>query len=459
MNVAVLDVGKTNVKLSIASPAGEIIEAISTPNTAVAGPPYRHHDLKGIEAWLVDGLRRLAKRHAVGAIVTCAHGSGGVLIGEDRPIMPMIDYEQAVPEDVDRAYLAEAGSYRERASAIMLGASHLGRQMLWLEMRWPEAFAAATAFLPTPQYWAWRLSGVAAEEVTSLAAQSHIWASPDRRPATLVARRGWERLLPPLRPAWASLGRLKPEFAASIGLDAGTRVLCGIHDSSANFYRYQAAGLSDMTVVSTGTWIVALTDRAGMDFDVERSGHSCNADVFGNPMPGTLTMGGREFSAIADGAKGPAERRDIDRIVETRTFALPSFGPDDGLFPGTAGRGSLHGPLAEDGSIRFSLAVLYSALLTARCVAELPPARTVVLDGNFVVDPLYGALVARLLPERRVLVSRNTTGTATGAALLAGHETRREPAPIDLETPDIAALPDLSDYYARWRAAIGKPET
>ncbi|MGY5774670.1 FGGY-family carbohydrate kinase [Rhizobium sp. LEGMi135b] len=452
--VAVFDIGKTNVKLSAASDDGHVLETLSTPNIVKDGPPYRHHDLAELEAWLIDSLTALGKRHDIGAIVTCAHGSGGVLVDAQGAAMPMIDYEQPIPADVDARYRAIVGPFRERASAIMLGAAHLARQMLWQEMHWPETFAVASAYLATPQYWAFRLSGVLASEVTSLAAQSHLWASADGRPAALVASRGWQRLMPPMRRAWETLGPLKPELARRCGLKATTRILCGVHDSSANFYRYQAADLSDFTVVSTGTWIVALTDRNGVDFSVEQPGHSCNADVFGNPAPGMLTMGGREFSTVAAKASGPASLQALRMIVESGTFALPTFGSDDGLFPGTARRGRLEGPLVEEESVRFTLAVLYSALLTVACIRDLPPARTVVLDGNFVVDPLYGAIVAALLPDRRVLVSRSATGTATGAAMLAAHESRASPAALAAEAPDISGLPELSSYQQHWQTLI-----
>ena len=456
--IAVLDIGKTNVKLSIVTADGALVETLSTPNPVIDGPPYRHHDLDGLERWLIVGLRDLGTRHAIDVIVTCAHGSGGVLVGSDGPAMPMVDYEQPIPTEIAEAYRAAAGSYRERASPIMLGASHLARQMLWQETCWPEQFAKAVAFLATPQYWAWRLSGVLAGEVTSLAAQSHLWASADSRPAAIVAERGWQRLMPPMRRAWETLGPLKPEFAAVTGLSPQIRVLCGIHDSSANFYRYQAAGLVDFTVVSTGTWIVLLTDRTGMNFDTERAGQSCNADVHGRPLPGMLTMGGREFSAVSAGREGPAALGVLHRIVQSRTFALPAFGPDDGLFPGSAWRGRIEGPLAREPEIRFTLAVLYAALLTVECVERLPPAQTTVLDGNFVSDPLYGALIAGLLPQKRVLVSRSTSGTAIGAALLAGHETRKRPAPLATEIPDTSGLPDLSPYRALWRARTTRME-
>ena len=449
--VAVFDIGKTNVKLFAATGSGTILEELSAPNRVQDGPPYRHHDLDALEGWLLDGLADLGRRHPIEAIVACSHGSGGVLVGPDGAAMPMIDYDQDPPPDITADYAGMAGSFRDRGSAVMLGSAHLARQMLWLERGWPDAFARATAFLALPQYWAFRLCGVAASEVTSLAAQSHLWSGADGRPTPLVARRGWEHLLPPMRPAFETLGTLKPELARRCGLPPGTRVVCGIHDSSANFYRYQAAGLSDLTVISTGTWIVALTDRTGVDLDTETPGLSCNADVFGRPVPGILTMGGREFAAVADGADGPATLEALRRCVASRTVVLPSFGADDGLFPGTSRRGRIHGPLAGDPSVRFTLALLYAALLASQCLQALPASRTVVLDGGLVRDPLFGAIMAALNPTVRVLVDRDPHGTATGAALLATHEARRGLAPLAAEAPDVYGLPDLLPYWSHWR--------
>lgn len=454
--VAVFDVGKTNAKLYAVSEDGRIVATASTPNRVLDGPPYRAHDLAGLEDFLLGALADLAARFDVAAVVPCAHGGSGVLVDEAGAAMPMIDYEQAPPEAVAAAYRAEADGFRERGgSAIMLGAAHAARQLVWLERDWPAAVAAATAYLPAPQYWSWRLSGVLADEVTSAAAQSHLWCASERRRAAIVARRGWNRLMAPMTPAWATLGTILPEIAARTGLDRRTRVLCGVHDSSANFYRYQAAGLSNLAVVSTGTWIVALTDRVdGFDFDDARGGRSCNADVFGAPTPGMLTMGGREFAAVADGAPGPADPAALARLVRDGVLALPFFGQDEGLFPGRGRRGRIAGPL--DPADRFTLAVLYAALLTAEILDALPPARRVVLDGTFVRDPLYGALVQRLRPDAETLVNPDTAGHAAGAALLAGHETRRALAPLALIRPDVRGLPELAAYRAAWRDALTK---
>jgi sugar (pentulose or hexulose) kinase len=450
--VAVFDIGKTNVKLNVVKSDGEILETLFTPNPSLDGPPYRHHNLAGLEDWLLTNLAALATRHPLSTFVACGHGSGCVLVDDDGPAAPMIDYEQPLPASVERAYAEAAGPYLERGSPIMLGATHIARQMLWIEQEHPAAFAKTRHVLGVPQYWAWRLSGVAASEVTILGAQSHIWNAPDCRPASIVAARGWQRLIPPFAPAWKSLGQIRPELASRHNLPPTLQVLCGIHDSSANFYRYQAARLADMTVVSTGTWIVGLSDSFDPAALSEAHGMTCNADVHGRPLAGALTMGGREFSKVAGESLSakPADPATVARLIERGTMALPSFGNEDGLFPGSKAQGRITGPTPETPEERRALAVLYTALLTSVCLDALRSEKLVILDGSFVRDPLYAALVAAFRPGSPTLFNLNSQGTAAGSALLASHEKRTAPIPIPLETPPALNLTGLTAYRGRW---------
>ena len=76
--VAVLDVGKTNVKLTAASREGELLETVSLANAPAAGaalPPHRCG--RASTAWLFAELPALARRHGIGAIVATGHGSAG----------------------------------------------------------------------------------------------------------------------------------------------------------------------------------------------------------------------------------------------------------------------------------------------------------------------------------------------------------------------------------------------
>ena len=76
-----------------------------------------------------------------------------------------------------------------------------------------------------------------------------------------------------------------------------------------------------------------------------------------------------------------------------------------------------------------------------------------MLDGTFVREPLYGALVAALRPDRRVLVNLDHYGVATGAALLAGHETRPAPGAAGLGASGAACISHtFRAYRDRWRS-------
>lgn len=457
--VAVLDVGKTNVKLSAVTPDGAILETLTVANTVINSGPWRHHDLAGLGDWVFSSLSEFAKRYRFTTFVSSGHGSGGVLVGTDPDAgdgtaMPMIDYEQMPPADIQRRYSTLAGSFLDRGSAVMHAATHLARQMFWMQQAEREAFDKAKWFLNLPQYWAWRLSGVAVSEATGLGAQSHLWNVAERRWAPIVGSQGWTHLMPPLAPAWQPIGRIRPELAERHGLPKDMRVLTGIHDSSANFYRYQASGLGDATVLSTGTWIVALSGRTPIDALDERRGMTLNSDVHGNPVGGILTMGGREFTHVAGAdSQGDADPVVICRLISRGTMALPYFGDDDGLFPGSAGRGAIIGALPADAAERKALAVLYVALLTVECLDALGSTGRVVLDGSFLRDPLFAALVAALRPQGDTVCNPDNSGVASGAALLAEHETRMTHAPIALEKPiDFHHSPaELSAYRRRWQ--------
>ena len=295
---------------------------------------------------------------------------------------------------------------------------------------------------------------MAVSEYTAMGAQSQFWNVAERRFAPIVGTMGWERLMPAFAPAWTSLGPIRPDLCRRYGLPEGIAVHVGAHDSSANFYRYQAAGIDKFMLVSTGTWIVALTRDADLARLDETRGMTLNADTLGRPVAGALCMGGREFSLIAgpDWATAKADTATVARLIGQGTFAVPSFGENDGQFPGTARRGRIAGPPPATPGERRSLAVLHAALLTAEVIATLDPKARVILDGSFLREPLYAPLVAALRPGAVTEVSTETTGAAAGAALLATHAVRPGPVPVSLAAarPPMD-LPDLSRYAMQWR--------
>ena len=82
-----------------------------------------------------------------------------------------------------------------------------------------------------------RLSGVAVTEISSMACQTHLMDTRSQELSSMVKARGWAKFFPRMAKAWETIGRLKPEFMGS-GFRGEGRVTAGVHDSTANFMRY-----------------------------------------------------------------------------------------------------------------------------------------------------------------------------------------------------------------------------
>lgn len=171
--IAVLDIGKTNLKLVVASDDGWPLETHAIPNVPMTQGLYLAYDLAGLEEWFLDTLANVSQRHAIGAVIVAAHGCGAVLVDGNAPVLPMMDYDAVCPPEIDEAYARIAPGYDEVFCGIG-GAMRLGKQLLWQESAYPLGFARAKTYLTTAQFFALRLGGRAASEISQLAAQSHI---------------------------------------------------------------------------------------------------------------------------------------------------------------------------------------------------------------------------------------------------------------------------------------------
>ncbi len=177
------------------------------------------------------------------------------------------------------------------------------------------------AFLAYPQYWSWRLSGVAASEATSLGAHTDLWRPYEGRLSSMVDKLGWRRLFPPMRKAWDTLGTLKPEVAAATGLAPDVRVICGAHDSNASLVPHLISRRDPFTVISTGTWVIIMAVGGTARLD-PKADMLANVDVRGEPVPTARFMGGREYAVLAGDAPADADEADIASVHRLRRARL-----------------------------------------------------------------------------------------------------------------------------------------
>ncbi|WP_426413166.1 FGGY-family carbohydrate kinase [Bradyrhizobium ganzhouense] len=445
--VAVLDVGKTNVKLALFDD-GRLLWEKSAPNRIRPGPPYPHEDVASTWNFFLDAIREAARSHRISAIVPTAHGAAGALIGQNDLAAPVMDYEFTGIEAIEPDYARLRPPFSESLSPNLPAGLNLGRQLAYQKWRCPDLFAKARHFVGYPQYWTWRLAGAAVSEVTSLGAHTDLWAPRRGQASSLVKALGVDRLLPPLRRAFDPLGPIKPEIAALTGLAPETQVFCGIHDSNASLLPYLVSRQAPFTVLSTGTWVILMCVGLSLDQLDPRDDTLANVDALCRPIACGRFMGGREYAVIAGGGGNP-DPGGIERIIASGAMALPCFSGHGGPYATT--KGVIHGEVAT--CDRTALATLYCALVSDLMLTRMgATGGDLIVEGTFADNLPFCQTLGALRPRQRVFAAEDAAGTARGAAMLAQWPPSyhiAEPSPVDP-----ISISDLDSYRKAWTAAV-----
>ena len=452
--IAVIDIGKSNAKLAIVDRASlSIVDIATTINRVVGGGRYPHYDVDQLWTWIRRGLRTFAATAEIDTISVTTHGACFALIKGDELALPVLDYEYDGPEAVRETYAEARGRFEETLSPDLPNGLNAGRQLYWLSRAFPEAFARVDTILPYPQYWGWRFTGEKASETTSLGCHTDLWNPGARSFSTLATREGWQRLFPPLKRPWDTLGTITPALAAETGLPTTCRVVTGIHDSNASLLPHLIAHARPFSVLSSGTWMIVLApggSLAGLD-----ATRDClaNVDAFGEPVPSARFMAGREFELLTAGAPGNATADALAEVVSGEIMAVPPFAPGTGPFAGRGGwrkGGRPIDPSTLSPDVRTTAASLYVVLVTETCLALAGAAGAIVVEGPFARNQLFlAALAARV--ARPVLAERDATGTTYGAAMLALMPNAKPPPPPGRVVEPLTL--DLAAYAQRWLAS------
>ncbi len=448
--IAVIDIGKTNAKVVlIDSTTHQQVAGRSTPNVVRRDGVYPHADVEMLWAFIIEGLKSLGAEHGgVDGISITTHGATAALMAGEQLALPVLDYEHNGPEDTAAAYGAVRPGFAESLSPRLPHGLNLGAQIFWQAQAHAPAFAQVTAILTYPQYWAWRLTGVMASEVTSLGCHTDLWAPARGEFSSLVQSQGWAELFPAVRPAASVLGRVRPDVAAVTGLRGDTPVTCGIHDSNASLLPHLGAHETPFTILSTGTWAIAMTVGGDTDKLDPRRDSLANVDAFGRAVPTARFMGGREFDQLVREVVTPSAA-DVARVVNEDIRVQPNFTPGVGPFPDARGRWT-HEPETLTAGQRTAAASLYLALVTRACLDLCGLGREIIIEGPLARNALFGRALARLsgVPVR---ASGDATGTSLGASMLFGGGQGHAEAGPEATPLDVAGF---DAYAARWRAEI-----
>jgi sugar (pentulose or hexulose) kinase len=450
---AVVDVGKTNIKIVLFGPDGRPVAEHKIASLNHEGPPYRNIDPNPLIELCREALPALDAILPIDVVVPSAHGSAlACLAGDGSLALPVMDYTAEPPADVVVAYRKVQPPFDEVFSPLLPMALIHGVQLFWQQQAFAEGFARIKTVVPWIQYVSYLLSGKLVTEISSMACHSHLVNVRHGGFSSLVKHMGWEPLFPPMAKAWEAIGTLRPEFLGA-GFRGRSKVLAGVHDSNANYLRYLAGGQKKFTLLSTGTWIIGFDTEARLDHLVREKDTVSNTDVFGHPVGCCRFFGGHEYEVLSGGAGSEhATLACVQDLINDPAYALPSFSDSGGPVPHTGSRGEVTGGNVKSPGQKASLASLYCALMVAESLDALNSRHDIIVDGPFSRNLVFLQVLAQLRQGQKVLASDLRDGTTAGAACLALMPDGKLPhVPLSLTAVAPQNLSGLKQYQKSWQ--------
>ena len=464
-NIGVIDIGKTHVKVTVIDlQHWQERASLKQQNIALTRPPYPHFDSEAHWQFILDSLRQLNQHYPIEAISITTHGASIVLLQKDGSLAaPIMDYEFSDLDNAAAAYDEIRPNFNMTGSPRLKLGLNVGAQIFWQFQQDPSLVTKVDNVLTYPQYWAFRLTGKPATEVTSLGCHTDLWEPREHRYTDLVKTLGIANKMAPLHRAMDSMGPLLPPLAKRTGLNPKVNILCGIHDSNASLYPHLLTREPPFSVISTGTWVIAFAIGGHITPLDPKRDTLMNVHAFGDPVPSARFMGGREFEQVMDGIALPAvtslQKQDLDKVLDENIMLLPAIEHHSGPYQGMPANWTVP-ETALTASSRFIAVSFYLALVSANCLKMIGAKGPIILEGPFVANSLYIKMLAIAANSPIEVTQGAAMGTSIGAALLAetsANITFQPQQKPDLETEISHLLPNnqsLHAYANTWQKAV-----
>lgn len=324
---AIIDIGKTNSRAILADlTLRHEIAQRRMENRVLAGPPYPHLDVAAQADFILRALADFAARGPVAGVMVIGHGATVALVDDAGLVLPVLDYEHNGPDELAADYDRLRPPFAQTGSPRMAGGLNIGAQLHWLRARFPQQAARAQHALFWPQFWTWQLTGAPFTEISYATSHSDLWSLADARRVG-EAMAPLTGLFPPLAPAGAVAGVIRPHLAAAYGLPAGIPVHVGAHDSSLALVPHAGpVARTPSVAMSTGTWLTAFAIGVEVMPPDPAPGVMASLDIFGRLVPNFRFMAGKARADIlgdrVDLPPRPAEACRIVQDPHSGTFQL-----------------------------------------------------------------------------------------------------------------------------------------
>jgi L-fuculokinase len=484
--IAVLDVGKTNKKLSVYDRQFKVLASERTTLETKMKDGLEVEASEELLVWFREAITRLAKNFEIKVISVCMHGATcAMLDAEGNLAYPVISYTSEKGTEIQEEFYNTFGDREtllRTTCTADVGFCNLAKVFYYVKTRLPEVWVKVDSVLLYNSYFGYELTGVKSMEPTYLGNHNYFRDFAKNTWSDVGVMLGANNLFPEkLSNPWDALGVVKPELAEACGLPADCQVTMGLHDSNANFLPYLARGYENFILNSTGTWCVLMSKASSPKLSEEEITAKIffNLDVFNRPVRTAIFPGGLEYEKFGElsGLKNATDAALVEKIVADQDlFVIPGVMPDASAFPGVEAK-VIHKdqtwlytdlekqggtPMASLGQEYLAALNLALALATRQLLERCGGAKgtTVFIEGGFANNRVYCELLATLCPDYTIALTSQAEGTAFGTALTAwmlAEDISLEEIGKDfaIETSAIPAR-DFGDLDAYWQAFQAK---
>jgi sugar (pentulose or hexulose) kinase len=442
----VLDIGKTNVKLTfVDSINSKTIKFFTTKQKNT----YRHGikilNSNSIFEWALKKITYIGKKHNLDKFVCTAHGTSIALISyDDKELLACTDYEYKF-DKLFNSYKKIAPKFNESFSPFLENGLNIGQQIYYLYKRKQKLIKETKYILNYPQYIVWKLTSSFSSEISYVGCHTHLWDFKRNKLSSFVKKIKLEKKFPKIRKAWDTIGQRK------IG-ESNLKIINGIHDSNASYLYFKNSDIKNFTLVSTGTWYIIFNQKTPLKNLNPSLDMLANIDVFGKPVPTMRFMGGREYDHLMGVFKISNKTRAIKNFSFHDYLIYPSYASGGGFSINKINIGFYEG--LNKGQIYY-LICLYISFVINFCLNQMKSSNTIILDGPITKNITIMKILSSLRKKQIVLKNKREIGTTLGATNLFNINKKNK-----LQTVVIKKYQNqsLQAIYKNWEQSLYKKE-
>jgi len=442
----VLDIGKTNVKLTfVDSINNKTIKFFTTKQKNT----YRHGikilNSNSIFEWALKKITYIGKKHNLDKFVCTAHGTSIALISyDDKELLACTDYEYKF-DKLFNSYKKIAPKFNESFSPFLENGLNIGQQIYYLYKRKQKLIKETKYILNYPQYIVWKLTSGFSSEISYVGCHTHLWDFKRNKLSSFVKKIKLEKKFPKIRKAWDTIGQRK------IG-ESNLKIINGIHDSNASYLYFKNSDIKNFTLVSTGTWYIIFNQKTPLKNLNPSLDMLANIDVFGKPVPTMRFMGGREYDHLMGVFKISNKTRAIKNFSFHDYLIYPSYASGGGFSINKINIGFYEG--LNKGQIYY-LICLYISFVINFCLNQMKSSNTIILDGPITKNITIMKILSSLRKKQIVLKNKREIGTTLGATNLFNINKKNK-----LQTVVIKKYQNqsLQAIYKNWEQSLYKKE-